>query len=537
MVSWGGSALVGRVRLDERPAVLARLGMGAAEAAGLHDADLALRGSLQLGEAFLRGLAGDFSFVVWDSARGRLLAAVDALGVRGLFHTRLGNVLALSDTPGTLVGLPGFVREVDALSVCCALVRSRLHGHEPERTLFRDLRQLPPGHWLEAGTGEPTISRYWSARDLLSRPRLREPFPELDRAFRDLFVRAVSSRMPSNGVTACHLSGGLDSSSVACVAAQAAPEREVLGLAHLVRDGYQGAEPSGRSHRELRYVEAILERYPNVTLIREDAGERGFLEGLEPFWRHCADFPLNGLHRNWGAALSERAAAFGVDRILTGIYGNATLSWGGPPLPTRAHRLYQRARALFMPLRRQWRETTALRPEWIAEFDLEGRHWALSPEFRSMPLAKGELARFQPAYRAMYGHELLDPTIDLRVVEFCLQAPPGAFKRGAERRLLVRGAMRGIVPDVVLDRTDRGMQRPDWPAQMARQLPAFQEELRRLSGCDLARRFIDWEEVARCLVPPDLSDFSIRNTVLWERKILLAMMMGRFLEWVEQGAA
>jgi len=154
---------------------------------------------------------------------------------------------------------------------------------------------------------------------------------------------------------------------------------------------------------------------------------------------------------------------------------------------------------------------------------------------RIPPLSKGLLARFQPAWRALYGHENLDPTLDRRVVEFCLQAPPRLFQRGSQRRLLARAAMRGIVPDRVLDRPDIGMQRPDWPLQMARQLPVFHEEVHRLSRCELARRFIDFEEIGRCLVPPDPSDFSQEATLLWERKILLGLMMGRFLEWVEQG--
>lgn len=201
-----------------------------------------------------------------------------------------------------------------------------------------------------------------------------------------------------------------------------------------------------------------------------------------------------------------------------------------------AHRLYQRVRDLFRPLRMYWRETTPLRPEWIGELDLERRHWALSPEFRTLPLSKGSLARLQPAYRARFGHELLDPTLDVRVVEFCLQAPPRAFRQGPERRVLIREAMRGIVPDGILDRRDRGMQRPDWPQLMARQLPLFRQEVARLAGCALARRFIDFAGVEGCLVEPDPSEHGRRVSQIWQRKVLGAVMMGRFLEWVEQGA-
>jgi len=129
VTTFEGSALVGRVRLAERADLLALPGMDTAACPG--DADLLLRALLVGGESVLKRLLGDFSFVLWDRARDRLWAAVDALGVRGLFHTRVGGVLALSDTPGALVGLPGFCRQIDELSVGSALVRSGLHGHLP----------------------------------------------------------------------------------------------------------------------------------------------------------------------------------------------------------------------------------------------------------------------------------------------------------------------------------------------------------------------------------------------------------------------
>ncbi|MBF6022929.1 asparagine synthase B [Lysobacter niastensis] len=142
--------------------------------------------------AWLDGLNGIFAFALWDSARGRTLIARDAIGVCPLYwgHDRDGRLCVAS--------------EMKALSDTCA-----------------DVAQFPPGHYYDSTTGE--LVRYYQRtwRDYQATQGVEVAKQEL----REAFERAVHRQLMSDVPYGVLLSGGLDSSLVAAVAARYARRR------------------------------------------------------------------------------------------------------------------------------------------------------------------------------------------------------------------------------------------------------------------------------------------------------------------------
>ena len=120
------------------------------------DSEIALHLYEDLGAGCLEHLRGQFAFVVWDEETGRLFAARDRFGLKPLFYAEHGGVLYLASEAKALFAA-GVPRGWDERGVYHWLVACP----DERRSLFRGIRQVPPGHLLRAGGGSVRLERYW----------------------------------------------------------------------------------------------------------------------------------------------------------------------------------------------------------------------------------------------------------------------------------------------------------------------------------------------------------------------------------------
>ena len=170
------------------------------------------------GDALVHALEGMYAFAIWDSARHTLLVARDRIGEKPLFYARDGDALAFASELTPL--LRGGLRP--ALDPA-AVDQFFVFGYVPSPTAIAGgVEQLPPAHLMrwQADTGELTIERYWSA------PRERGHVGHdrglLVHEVRALLEESVRSRLIADVPLGVFLSGGLDSTLIATLAARAA---------------------------------------------------------------------------------------------------------------------------------------------------------------------------------------------------------------------------------------------------------------------------------------------------------------------------
>jgi asparagine synthetase B (glutamine-hydrolysing) len=180
---------------------------------GSSEAALILAGYLRWGEDLLRRLRGTFALIIWDGLREILLCARDPLGAYPLFHADAGRALLVSTSIDILIRQPHISGAVNR-----AALADYLQDRFPklEETFFASVSRVPPGHVLRLAPDGRRSYRYW------------DPGPDgtvnwigadqLQR-FDELLDQAVG-RCLSFGPAGIFLSGGLDSVSVAAVAAE-----------------------------------------------------------------------------------------------------------------------------------------------------------------------------------------------------------------------------------------------------------------------------------------------------------------------------
>src|SRR6266508_1314960 len=181
------------------------------------DTELVLRLYETRGLDALSELNGMFAFAILDGRKRKLVAARDRFGIKPLYFTQAGGRFALASELRTLLRVPGLVRELDRESLSHYLTLRFVPG---ERSILAGVRRLPPGHLLELDldTQALDVRRWYRLRFARDDGPVREEWvARLHESLRNAVARWNLADVP----VACSLSGGLDSSAVVALLAEA----------------------------------------------------------------------------------------------------------------------------------------------------------------------------------------------------------------------------------------------------------------------------------------------------------------------------
>lgn len=200
-----------------------------------------------LGERCLERLNGMFSFAIWDGRQGRLFAARDRLGIKPFYWHLDGQRFSFASEPKALLAAGLVEPQHDPQGLEEYLTFQFCLG---DRTLFKNIRRLEPGHYLSFRPwrdSEPADVRYWDFNYELDTHHTEEYYvEELQHLLRD----AVRLQLRSDVPVGAHLSGGIDSSTVVCLASEA-----YGGEFHT----FTGAFREGPQYDETAHARAVAE--------------------------------------------------------------------------------------------------------------------------------------------------------------------------------------------------------------------------------------------------------------------------------------
>jgi asparagine synthetase B (glutamine-hydrolysing) len=211
--------------------------------------DLVLGAYRRWGDDFPAHLLGEYVLALWDPVRRRFLLARDRLGVRPLYFRIVGEELHYGEDIEPLLaeGL-----ELDEETIALAVAGE---GWQPDRTLYRGVRRVPPGHVLIRGGQSTELHTAWTFT--MGEPLRFSDEREYAEALRALFVEAVDCRLPPPGLGRVKVlgSGGIGSSAIALTAELLRPgEPEASHRTGFVLSGRGGRAlflPSAPNWREL----------------------------------------------------------------------------------------------------------------------------------------------------------------------------------------------------------------------------------------------------------------------------------------------
>jgi len=427
-------------------------------------------------------LVGDWALAIWDPQDRSLLLAKDPIGTRPLFYFADDRGLTWSSL-------------LDPLLLCAektfALDEEYIAGYfslfpATHLTPYAGISSVPPACYVRLQPGKETTHKYWDF-DPDKRIRYRTDADYEDH-FRTVFRESVKRRLRSARPVLAELSGGMDSSSIVCVAdsvlAQANPEMPRLDTLSYFND----FEPNWNER-------------PYVSAVEEKRGRAGFHIDLAEDRTSLFDAAAATFHaipgsrpRNTQSA-RQRAACLregGYRVVLSGIGGDEVT--GGVPTPVpeladlvaraRFRRLAHQLKMWALAKRKPWFHLffeATLRflpgsmgriakyrqpPVWLDRAFIQRHRLTLSGYEERLQLSRA-LPSFQEAVSTLDAlrrqlacddlcseppYEKRYPYLDRDLLEFLYAIPREQLVRPGERRSLMRRALAGIVPDEVLHR-------------------------------------------------------------------------------------
>lgn len=445
--------------------------------AGMSRGDTAtlLRAYGRWGEEALPRLRGMFAFTIWDATKRKLFLARDRFGMKPLYYRRIGNSLFFASEirPLLMEEYPHSAND----RMLAAFLAFR-HLDTTAETCFREVQQIPAAHYAWASI-DGTISQprpYWAPP-----PFGRRVFDESQSgAVRSAFVDSMVAHMRSDVPVGVFVSGGIDSSSIACTAAKLSEPGTLSSFSSVLTQA--------ESNSENRLIPTVLGNIQSQAHNLEIDGGR-FLDDLPKVF-DCHEEPLAdaSMYAHW--RLCELAGAAGIKVLLSGNGGDEVFGGYGSHLHACIGSLMMKARLLAAA-----RSTTIFRDAGFGSFvglgkrgvhealpisvktAIKRRHakqWLadsvfenLAPGLRFYYETKGDVLEnafldhlahwsvppflhYEDRNGMAFGVEIRTPMLDHELLDVVWGYDPVTLLQGNSKHAL-REAMRGIVPSEVLE--------------------------------------------------------------------------------------
>jgi len=441
---------------------------------------LRLRGAEAL--PMLRGM---FAFAFLDVEAGEVLLGRDPFGIKPLYLAESGGAVVFASELQTLRSLGVDGGPLDPQVVYQFL---RFGVSDDGRTTFhRGVVQLPPGHWVKVEVGAVSIGepvRYWS-------PALAEPqrisFAEAAEGIRERFLESVRLHLRSDVPVGAALSGGIDSSAIVACMRKLEPDAEIHAFSYV---------PAGFPLSEERWARMAADR-ARVQLHTVDFTAAELAADLDELIRVQGEpFGSTSIYAQY--RIFRKVREVGIPVVLDGQGGDETLA---------GYSIYFAARLAGMMRRGEWGAVARLwgsrrnaggghmsawfqaaghvLPRWVAD---AGRHlvgkellpsWMRREYFAGVRTGRLEagldghgmrgvladtlsrtiipqLLHFEDRNSMAWSVESRVPFLHVDFAEFALSLPEEYLVGGdGTMKRVFREAMRGLVPDAILDRRDK----------------------------------------------------------------------------------
>ena len=309
-----GLIITADARIDNRKFLSETLNIG--DKKEVSDSYFIIKSYEKWGEKCPEYLLGDFSFAIWDLNKNKLFCSRDHMGVKPFYYYLSDDLFIFSTEIKALFCFPGVKNEINELQIANSLIQ--LYD-DKEITFYKNIKRLPSANSLTINMEDYNLNQYWDL-DPYNEIHLNSQ-EEYINVFKDVFKETVRCRLRSAFPVASMLSGGLDSSSVSCIAQR------------ILKTEYDS---------DLNTFSAIFESVP-------ESNERNFIENVlntDSFNSHYINVdkinPLDEIDKvlfygenpaiapntfmSWN--IYKEASKIGSKVLLDGLEGDMTVSHG-----------------------------------------------------------------------------------------------------------------------------------------------------------------------------------------------------------------
>ncbi|ABM04371.1 asparagine synthase [Psychromonas ingrahamii 37] len=484
-------------RLDNREALANKLGVKISPE--LSDEMLVLSAYKQYQDKLCQHLLGDFVFVIYQPEKYQLLIARDHLGVRPLFITETNDFIAFASNKPALVALPYIDKTINEQWLADYITITKVEHHS---SFYQEINSFPPASCLQLIDQKVHYQQYW--RLDITHTLTEKTDDEYIAEFKCLLFEAVKCRLRCYGEIASELSGGLDSTSIASIAAillndhlpPNSNKKNIHAYSHRLAKQYQGNVFPFKDEGE--YIDLLLSLYPNIQGHAIHSEEVGIIDEL--IYSDCVHAgPCRSDLSQFGKELFGAMQGQGYRSLLSGFGGDQLVTsqgngWDIELVQKKQWQTLWRQAKYFTcnPLKRlkfclgaiqrtyfsyrkfnffisDWKilqKSCGINDMFAKKKGYPDRYFEHPTRDTSGTVKQQELKVIESAhvlYRledsavgaASYGVDYRYPLLDVRLLQFCLALPAHIKVHNGIKRNMIRKATQDILPDDIRLRHDK----------------------------------------------------------------------------------
>ncbi|MGB9980266.1 lasso peptide isopeptide bond-forming cyclase [Methanobacterium sp.] len=484
-------AITADARIDNRDELIKNLEIEESKEE-ITDSEIILNAYKKWGEKCPEKLLGDFAFVIWDKKKESLFCARDHMGVKPFYYYLSDDGFYFATEIKALFCIPEISPKINDVKIADYLISM----HEDRRsTFFQNIFRLPAAHTLTIDFKDNDLNQYWSLDP--SYELSLDSDEEYAKRFHDIFQEAVKCRLRSSYPVGSELSGGLDSSSVTCVAQEVLlKDKNKLKTFSVIFEDLPDCDES--------YYSKIVSKWCGADshFIKSD-GINPFEVMDSPSWPNERPQLSHSMYVFW--FLYKKVQKEGVRVILNGFEGDATVGKGYGLLSELARKrkfksvlrelknaskysgnslyktFFYEIGSVYAPetLKRIWKyfkkdftyrqdERKVINKDFAKKTNISKRYEIMDEYLKN----KGKGVRENHFYELNSGFyqmifeefdqiasafsiEFRYPFMDKRLLEFCLALPPEQQLCEGWDRIIMRRSMEGIIPPEIQYRHDK----------------------------------------------------------------------------------
>ncbi len=539
-------AITADAMIDNREELFEKLQIGNSRKKTIADSELILLAYDKWGEESPKYLVGDFAYMIWDEKNQKLFGARDFSGGRTIYYFYSHNRFAFCTTIQPLLKLPYIEKKLNEQWLAEFLaITGMVDTADVSITPYLGIYQLPPSNSMSISDGKLFFKRYCTPI-----PREKTKFKTNDEyveAFREVFQKAVHSRLRSYRQVGAQLSGGLDSGSIVSIAAKslAVDRKQLNTYSYVPPSDFPDFTANHYLADETPFIKETVKFVGNINDHYCDFKGKDSFSEIDRFL-DVIEMPYKFFENSfWLKGMFEKAMEDDVGILLNGGRGNLSISWGNAEI-YYAH-LLKRLKWLQLTNEiRLYSKNLGVKRSHVFNyvgrlaFPFVDQRFHKGPSYQLPPLISQELAEKTDVFarlkqfgigesgwflsgniyeqRISHFHELFhwnasntlaaklslpfslwkrDPTNDLRVIRYCLSIPEEQYVQDGLGRALIRRATKTDLPEKIrLNQRIQGVQGADWVYRMTPHWNVFINELQQTAAAKSIFAFIN-EEVFR----------------------------------------
>lgn len=490
------------------------------------------------GDNSLNTLLGAYA-VVWYDSKLQVKLCVDAVGNRCVYYRVLNGVVYYSSLLKSLIPLEDSVK-INARWMSDFLAMDHLFMiNETEETPINGIYRVAPAQVVTITQEGCKKEIYWEPCKN-TKELILDNDAEYEKVFKALFEEAVNCTLRSEDKISILLSGGLDSTSVACYAAKELRKRgrKLYSYTSVPLPEYQNKESEYYIENETEAVLKTKEFLENLECEFIEMEEENAWQGRKTLQK-IIEMPYKSIQNNlWIYEAMRNAYSKGSRMMLTGSHGNTTISFSNFELYMNTmfskgkfisiwkelnnfHALYKYSRKYALKeigktyftnlkkavTKRSYTEESFIKKDMLEKqecmvrliememgFERARKDYEQNKILRTSFLPLRQMGEIFTKYSLYSGVIERDPTKDKRIIEFCIGLPIKQFLKNGEEKRLVNKYLKSELPSHVLSKHTKGRQSADLMYRVQSKWNSIRNEWIQRYQTSMDNEYIDCEK-------------------------------------------